>query len=110
MALIAILAVCIVGFSIYRWIQGRSATIPAYKGEGSLSFLSDAEAYAMRPIELIQKASAQCGDVFSVQVLTIYNVWLRGNILNKFYLEQKEDVWSFVGGMVRVVLAVTAHH
>ncbi|KAG8419706.1 hypothetical protein J3458_004550 [Metarhizium acridum] len=74
-------------------------SLPGYKSEGSLAFLSDAKDFATKPIGLIQKATRQCGDVFSIRVLSVYNVWLRGNELNKVYLETREDVWSFVGGM-----------
>jgi hypothetical protein len=74
--------------------------VPQYKGEGRFSFLGDALDYATRPVELIRKATAQCGDIFSLQILTVYTVWLRGNALNKVYLETREDVWSFTGGMV----------
>lgn len=77
-------------------------SIPGYKGEGTLAFLNDAKDFAIKPIGLIQKATRQCGDVFSIQVLSVYNVWLRGNDLNKVYLETREDVWSFVGGMVSI--------
>lgn len=78
-----------------------SSKIPHYKSEGSLAFLIDAKDYAVNPIELIKTATAKCGDVFSVQVFTLFNVFLRGNKLNKFYLETREDAWSFAGGMVR---------
>lgn len=74
--------------------------VPSYKGESAFSFLGDALDYAMRPVDLITKATAQCGNIFSLQVLTVYIVWLRGNALNKVYLETREDVWSFTGGMV----------
>ncbi|KAH8699884.1 cytochrome P450 4F8 [Ilyonectria robusta] len=73
--------------------------VPSYKGESTFSFLGDALDYAMRPVDLITKATAQCGNIFSLQVLTVYIVWLRGNALNKVYLETREDVWSFTGGM-----------
>ncbi|KAL2758014.1 hypothetical protein ACRALDRAFT_2057583 [Sodiomyces alcalophilus JCM 7366] len=92
-----IAAAVVVLLAIYL---GRPGTkIPKYKGDGWLSFLSDAEAYSMRPIELLNRATAQCGNVFSIQVLTVYNVFLRGNELNKAYLEVREDAWSFGGGM-----------
>lgn len=90
--------------AILTLLRRRSPiSLPGYKGEGSLAFLHDAKAFATKPIALIQKATRQCGDVFSIQVLSVYNVWLRGNQLNKVYLETREDVWSFVGGMVREV-------
>ncbi|KAH7149623.1 cytochrome P450 4F8 [Dactylonectria estremocensis] len=73
--------------------------IPSYKGEATFSFLGDAIDYAMRPVELITKATAQCGNIFSLQIMTVYIVWLRGNALNKIYLDTREDVWSFTGGM-----------
>ncbi|KAK9436402.1 cytochrome P450 4F8 [Metarhizium brunneum] len=86
--------------AILTLLRRRSPiSLPGYKGEGSLAFLHDAKAFATKPIALIQKATRQCGDVFSIQVLSVYNVWLRGNQLNKVYLETREDVWSFVGGM-----------
>lgn len=75
--------------------------VPSYKGQGTFSFLGDALEYATRPVELIRKATAQCGNIFSLQILNVYTVWLRGNALNKVYLETREDVWSFTGGMVR---------
>ncbi|KAF4509487.1 hypothetical protein G6O67_003658 [Ophiocordyceps sinensis] len=93
LAILAILAV----FSVLR---GRFQTyIPGYKSKGPLAFLSDAQYFATKPVGLIQRATEQCGNVFSIQVLSVYNVWLRGNQLNKIYLETREDVWSFKAGM-----------
>lgn len=101
MALITPIAVLCALIFIILWKRNRASTsIQAYKGQGSPSFLSDAEAFAMRPVDLIQKATAQCGSIFSIQVLTVYNVWLQGTVMNKFYVDQREDVWSFPGGMV----------
>jgi sterol 14alpha-demethylase len=88
------------GLLLWRLAKSFCSQIPSYKGEGIFRFLNNAHEYAIRPIELVRKADAQCGRIFSIQVLTVYNVWLRGNELNKTYLETKEDVWSFGGGMV----------
>lgn len=92
-----LIALAVVNFAWKR----MSLTVPRYKGPGTLSFLNDALEFITKPIELIEKASMQCGSVFSIQILTVYNIWLRGNDLNKTYLQTREDVWSFVGGMVR---------
>ncbi|KAJ6440487.1 cytochrome P450 4F8 [Purpureocillium lavendulum] len=100
MALITIIAAWLVTgvVSFFLWHRPQ-ISIPSYKGEGLLAFLSDAHDFATKPISLIQKATKQCGDVFSIRILSVYNVWLRGNELNKVYLDTREDMWSFVGGM-----------
>ncbi|KPM42066.1 hypothetical protein AK830_g4505 [Neonectria ditissima] len=92
-------AVLLVGVLIFYIASPWQKKVPSYKGDGTFSFLSDAIDYGTRPVDLIGKATAQCGNIFSLQVLTVYIVWLRGNALNKIYLETKEDVWSFPGGM-----------
>ncbi|KAK0370797.1 hypothetical protein CLIM01_11847 [Colletotrichum limetticola] len=81
-----------------RWYS-KPRMIPAYKGEGFFSFLSDAHDYAVKPISLIRRAQSQCGNIFSIQILTVHNVWLRGNELNKAYLDMPEKAWSFGHGM-----------
>ncbi|PHH81565.1 hypothetical protein CDD83_3543 [Cordyceps sp. RAO-2017] len=77
----------------------RRTSIPGYRGQGSVAFLTNARDFVTKPIGLIRAATEQCGNVFSVQVLSVYNVWLRGNALNKVYLDTHEHVWSFTGGM-----------
>lgn len=85
----------------------KPSKIPAYKGEGLLSFLADAHDYAVKPISLIRRAQTQCGNIFSIQVLTVHNVWLRGNELNKAYLDMPEKAWSFGHGMVSPLRATS---
>lgn len=102
MALFTLVIILVVSAAVLTLLRDRSpVSVPGYRGEGALAFLSDAKDFATKPIGLVQKATRQCGDVFSIQVLSVYNVWLRGNDLNKVYLDTREDVWSFVGGMVR---------
>jgi len=99
--LLAIIFVVGAVLSLAAVVAGKLRNkIPAYKGDGHFSFLADAHDYAVKPIELLRKASAQCGNVFSIQVLTVYNVHPDPNELNRVYLETREDVWSFGGGMV----------
>ncbi|KAM0333317.1 hypothetical protein ACHAQA_001978 [Verticillium albo-atrum] len=81
------------------FFRPNKTKIPAYNGGSWFSFLSDAEGYSQTPIDMLTRATTQCGNIFSIQVLTVYNVFLRGNELNKAYLEVREDVWSFGGGM-----------
>ncbi|KHN94316.1 cytochrome P450 4F8 [Metarhizium album ARSEF 1941] len=101
MALFVPAAIVLAAAAAVLALSGRNSTasLPRYKSQGCFAFLSDARDFATTPIRLLQKATRQCGDVFSIQVLSVYNVWLRGNSLNKVYLETREDVWSFVGGM-----------
>lgn len=91
-----------------RWYS-KPKTIPAYNGEGFFSFLSDAHDYAVKPISLIRRAQSQCGNIFSIQILTVHNVWLRGNELNKAYLDMPEKAWSFGHGMVRSPFSQISH-
>ncbi|KAM4066019.1 cytochrome p450 [Hirsutella rhossiliensis] len=100
MALFTLAVVWLVAVALLSALQRRFQTyIPVYQGKGSLAFLSVAQDFATKPIGLIQKATEQCGNVFSIRVLSVYNVWLRGNELNKIYLDTREDVWSFKAGM-----------
>ncbi|KAI9172438.1 Cytochrome P450 monooxygenase pynD [Paramyrothecium foliicola] len=93
-------AVCfLVIVFVFDYARRFSSKIPHYRSEGYLSFLVDAKDYAISPIALIRTATTACGNVFSIQVFTLFNVFLRGNTLNKFYLEVKEESWSFAGGM-----------
>ncbi len=72
MPVIAIGAAVLIALAIVNLAWKRmSLTVPRYKGPGTFSFLSDALEYITKPIELIEKASMQCGNVFSIQVLTV---------------------------------------
>ncbi|KAI1391905.1 cytochrome P450 4F8 [Hypoxylon trugodes] len=73
--------------------------ITSFKEQGGVPFFAAALAYAQNPVATIRRATSQAGNIFSIQLFTVYNVWLRGNDLNKVYLETREDTWSFGGGM-----------
>ncbi|KAJ3579184.1 hypothetical protein NPX13_g1383 [Xylaria arbuscula] len=72
--------------------------IPKYRDHG-LPFISLAVKYAQNSALIIRRATEECGNVFSLQIFTVCNVFLRGNELNKAYLDVREDTWSFGGGM-----------
>ncbi|KAI1812324.1 cytochrome P450 4F8 [Poronia punctata] len=79
-------------------ILSSKNTIPKYREKG-LPSITLALKYAQNPVDTIKRATEQCGDVFSLQIFTVSNIFLRGNDLNKKYLEVREDTWSFGGGM-----------
>ncbi|KAK7909085.1 hypothetical protein PG985_014963 [Apiospora marii] len=80
------------------WRRRKASNIAAYRPAG-LPFVAAAARYAKNPIGTIRNATEECGAIFSIQLLNMSQVWLRGNDLNKVYLETREDVWSFGGGM-----------
>lgn len=103
MAIFAVTVLWLAAMAITYFMKNRpKVDVKKYKGEKALPLLGDAGDFVMRPVALIKEATEQCGNVFSIQILNVYNVWLRGNHLNKIYLDTREDVWSFVGGMVRI--------
>jgi len=77
----------------------KNNKIPKYHEAGRPS-LAVALKYAQNPVDTIKRATEKCGNVFSLQIFTVCNVFLRGNDLNKKYLDVREDTWSFGGGMV----------
>lgn len=46
--------------------------------------------YSKDPVPYLRKATAQFGRVFKVNMIFTHTIWLRGNDLNKFYLDAKE--------------------
>lgn len=65
-----------------------------------LPLIGNMNEYFGNPIQYLVNASAKYGKFFEVNMLFINTIWLMGTDMNKLYLEKKEDVWSFGGGMV----------
>jgi hypothetical protein len=80
-------------------LLAKKNRIPKYHEAGRPS-LAVALTYAQNPVDTIKRATEKCGNVFSLQIFTVCNIFLRGNDLNKKYLDVREDTWSFGGGMV----------
>ncbi|KAK5987504.1 Cytochrome P450 monooxygenase pyvB [Cladobotryum mycophilum] len=99
MAILSVVAIWLVLLAVSYLLGRKTNRIPRYHGKARFNLLSDALEFVTDPIEVIRKATEKCGNIFSLQILIVYTVWLRGNTLNKFYLHTREDVWSFVGGM-----------
>ncbi|RDH36744.1 cytochrome P450 [Aspergillus welwitschiae] len=64
-----------------------------------LPVVGDAQAFGKSPISYIRQATARCGPVFQINLLLTKIVMLRGAQLNRFYLDTREEVWSFGDGM-----------
>jgi hypothetical protein len=91
--------ICIaVALFLYALLPSKRS-IPKYHEKGRPSVAS-ALSYAQNPVDTIKRATEQCGNIFSLQIFTVCNIFLRGNELNKIYLDVREDTWSFGGGMV----------
>lgn len=67
-------------------------------------FFGNAAQALSDPLSAVERAGNHSGNVFKFNMGILDHVWLRGDDLNKFYVETKEDVWSFGGGMVRFTL------
>lgn len=65
-----------------------------------LPLIGNMNEYFGNPIRYLLNASAKHGKFFEVNMLFTNTIWLMGTDMNKLYLEKKEDVWSFGGGMV----------
>lgn len=92
------LGAALIALLLYVLLPSKRS-IPKYR-ERARPSVASALSYAENPVETIRRATEQCGNIFSLQIFTVCNIFLRGNELNKFYLDVKEDTWSFGGGMV----------
>lgn len=97
MPALLIAAVVIIAIVVAR-IRRKLALVPSPRLGGPV--LGNAAAYATDPAAAVSAAEGQCGPIFSIQMLFLQNIWLRSNVLNKFYVNVKEDAWSFGWGMV----------
>ncbi|GKZ79981.1 hypothetical protein AnigIFM56816_004190 [Aspergillus niger] len=61
--------------------------------------VGDALAFLNRPVAFVQDATRKCGPIFHVKILFANIVYLRGTQLNRMYVDVKEDIWSFGGGI-----------
>ncbi|KAJ9669768.1 hypothetical protein H2201_000153 [Coniosporium apollinis] len=96
MPALLIAAVVIIAIVVAR-IRRKLALVPSPRLGGPV--LGNAAAYATDPAAAVSAAEGQCGPIFSIQMLFLQNIWLRSNVLNKFYVNVKEDAWSFGWGM-----------
>lgn len=65
--------------------------------------VGDALAFLNRPVAFVQDATRKCGPIFHVKILFANIVYLRGTQLNRMYVDVKEDIWSFGGGIVGII-------
>lgn len=97
-AVLALIAATVFITLLAARIRRQLSLVPSPRLGGPV--LGNATAYATDPAAAIRAAEVQCGPVFSIQMLLTQNIWLRSNVLNKFYVNVKEDAWSFGWGMV----------
>lgn len=65
-----------------------------------LPLIGDALAFLNSPVGFVKDATNKCGPIFQVKLLFANIVYLRGTQLNRMYVDVKEDIWSFGGGIV----------
>lgn len=53
-------------------------------------FVGNILSYSQDPVTYLRKATAQFGRIFEVKMILTNTIWLRGNDLNKVYLDAKE--------------------
>jgi hypothetical protein len=85
-------------FSVYRVFTRKPKSIPTLSI--GLPFLGDALALGNDPVSFLRLATAKCGSIFRVNLLLKNVIFLQGSDMNRVYLDTKEEVWSFGGGMV----------
>ena len=83
--------------AVFNYVRVK---VPRRSGAGLLQCLVDADDYAKNPVSMLRDAAAKCGNFFSIQVLSLYMVWMVGNEANKGFLETKEDHLSLGFGLV----------
>ncbi|KAI0398137.1 cytochrome P450 [Xylariaceae sp. FL0594] len=99
MALLFVFSIVLVPIAlVLHSLLSKSDKIPKYHEPGRPA-VAVALSYAQNPVETIKRATEKCGGVFSLQIFTVRNIFLRGNDLNRKYLDVREDTWSFGGGM-----------
>ncbi|OOF97634.1 hypothetical protein ASPCADRAFT_166660 [Aspergillus carbonarius ITEM 5010] len=64
-----------------------------------LPLIGDALAFLNSPVGFVKDATNKCGPIFQVKLLFANIVYLRGTQLNRMYVDVKEDIWSFGGGI-----------
>ena len=98
-SLISVAVITLVtGIFLYR--ASRNAKLPsAFFGVPVLGNMIE---YPSNPIQYLKNAVAKYGQFFQVNMLCTNTIWLMGTEMNKLYLSEKEETWSFGGGMVRI--------
>lgn len=89
----------ITGYLFYsKSLLSKTRRIPS--AVFGLPFIGNIKEYTAQPVQYLKDARKKYGKYFEVNMLLTDTIWLMGTDMNKLYLEKKEDVWSFGGGMV----------
>jgi sterol 14-demethylase len=65
-----------------------------------IPIIGDALSFVKNLSSYICQATARCGPIFQTDLLMTKIVTLRGPSLDRFYLDVREETWSFGDGMV----------
>ncbi|KAJ1711785.1 cytochrome P450 [Aspergillus flavus] len=87
------------GLALLLFSSRRASTKLPPRANGGIYFISDILVFLARPVQFVKQATGKHGSVFRIDCLVKQIFYLRGQKWNRFFLEMKEDTWSFSGGI-----------
>lgn len=88
------------GLALLLFSSRRASTKLPPRANGGIYFISDILVFLASPVQFVKQATGKHGSVFRIDCLVKQIFYLRGQKWNRFFLEMKEDTWSFSGGIV----------